>query len=321
MYILPSFQVILSNGRNIMSKEKSLGVVIGRFQIHELHEGHVALLDYVAELHTDMLILIGHNSIRFNTVDPFPFHIRKQMLESRYPKAVILPLLDSPISNEHWSSVVDEKVAATSYNGKATLYGSRDSFIPKYSGRFPTQEVPAFANCSATKVRAEVALEYINDPMFRLGWLAAIREQYVVTDPTVDMAIHTADWNRILMGRRGTGSQLRFFGGFVDKDDQSYEVAANREQAEEALGIEVCEPQYIGSLRINDPRYGRSEYGIMTTFFGMEYKGGDAYAGDDMGLVEWCDLEASLTPRVSPTHHGLFKLLLAHKEKQLAGKQ
>ncbi len=302
-----------------MSKLTSLGVVIGRFQIHELHEGHISLLDYVNERHRHMLILIGHNSIRFNTVDPFPFHIRKQMLESRYPRAIILPLPDSPISNEHWSSVVDQKVASASYDGKAVLYGSRDSFIPKYLGRFPTEEVPELPNRSATQVRSEVVREHIDDPMFRLGWLAAIHEQYTVTDPTVDMAVHTSDFSQVLMGRRGPLSPLRFFGGFVDKDDQSYEAAANRERLEEAVGVEVGEPVYIGSVRINDPRYGRSEYGIMTTFFAMEYRGGEASPGDDMsdGVVEWCELNDSLIPYVTPEHQKLLKLLLKHKEKQL----
>ncbi len=303
----------------MLKKSSSLGVVIGRFQIHELHEGHIALIDYVDARHEQLLILVGHNSIRFNTDDPFPFYIRKQMLESRYPRATILPLPDSPISNEHWSSVVDQKVTSVSYTGKATLYGSRDSFIPFYSGKYSTEEVPEFPNRSATQVRAEAGSAMVDDPMFRLGWLAAIHAQYAVTDPTVDIAIHTPDWSKVLMGRRGPGAPLRFFGGFVDPTDPSYEAAAGREQTEEALGVVVGEPKYVGSRRVNDPRYRKSKYGIMTTLFAMEYQGGDTpAAGDDMGLVEWCDLNDALTPLVSPEHQKLLAMLLAYKAKQLA---
>lgn len=294
----------------------SLGVVIGRFQIHELHEGHIALIDYVDARHEQMLILVGHNSIRFNTDDPFPFHIRKQMLESRYPRATILPLPDSPIGNEHWSSVVDQKVASVSFTGEAVLYGSRDSFIPHYTGRFQTETVPEFANRSATQVRAEAGAAVVDDPMFRLGWLAAIHAQYAVTDPTVDIAIHTPDWSQVLMGRRGPGAPLRFFGGFVDPTDASYEVAAGREQTEEALGVVVGEPKYVGSRRVNDPRYRNSKYGIMTTLFAMEFQGGDTpAAGDDMGQVEWCPLEERLVPLVSSEHQKLFHMLLAYKAR------
>lgn len=300
------------------AKLQSLGVAIGRFQIPELHEGHLALLDAISDRHEQMLILVGHNTIRFNTDDPFPFHIRKQMLEGRYPRATILPLMDSPVSNEHWSSTVDQKVRSVSYTGKAVLYGSRDSFIPKYSGIFPTEELPEMVNVSATQVRAMLGGEIIDDPMFRKGWLAAIHSQYSVTDPTVDMAIHTADFSKVLLGRRGEGSPLRFFGGFVDPEDESFEMATGREQVEEAMGITVSAPQYIASQRIRDPRYGKSKYGVMTTFFAMEFQDGVPEAGDDMGLTQWCDLDEHLLDLVAPEHVVLLELLLKYKQKQLA---
>ena len=301
-----------------MKLSKDLGVVIGRFQIPELHEGHVGLLDEVARRHEQLLILVGHNTIRFNTDDPFPFHIRKQMLESRYPRATVLPLMDSPVSNEHWSSTVDSKVAIVSGNGKAVLYGSRDSFIPKYSGRYPTEELTELQHVSATQVRALTGSMMVDDPLFRKGWLSAIHSQYVVTDPTVDMAIHTADFARVLLGRRGEGSPLRFFGGFVDPEDESYEMAAGRERVEEAMGIEVSVPEYIASQRIKDPRYGKSRYGVMTTFFAMEFKEGVPEAGDDMGLTLWCDLNEQLLGLVAPEHVVLVQLLLDYKQKRLA---
>lgn len=308
-----------------MNTKKRWGVAIGRFQLHELHEGHIALLDHVSRQHQQMLVLIGETDIRFTPKDPYPFFIRKLVLQDRYPRAEIRCIKDSKIGPEHWSSTVDACIAEVSAKGKAVLYGSRDCFISKYSGMHQTKCIDEVPHVSATKIRGSLIDSLIetfaHTLAFRVGWLAAIMKQYKVTDPTVDVVIHTSDWSRILMGRRGAGSSLRFFGGFVDPADQSYEDAAKRERSEEALDVVVTEPAYIGSLRINDPRYMRSTYGIMTAFYGMEYKGGIASAGDDMGLVEWCDLEASLIERVSPTHHGLFKLLLAHKEKQLAGKQ
>lgn len=303
-----------------MAKSKALGVVIGRFQIHELHEGHIALLDHVEQRHEEMLILVGHNQVRFNTADPYPFHIRKMMLESRYPRATILPLPDSPRSNAHWSEVVDRKVEVTSYTGQAVLYGSRDSFIPYYSGRFPTEELPEFPERSATQVREAAASELHDDPMFRLGWLAAIQSQYAVTDPTVDIAIVTPDGEWVLLGRRGPDSPLRFFGGFVDPEDDSYEMAAARERAEEALDIEVGEPEYLGSARIDDPRYARSKYGIMTTLFRMEFRGGEPVSGDDMaeGGTEWVRIVPAEKARIATEHHVLFDLLLKRSAAELA---
>lgn len=302
-----------------MSKRKKLGVGIGRFQLDELHEGHVYLLDKIAASHDEMLILVGHNTIRFNTDDPFPFHIRKQMLESRYPRATVLPLMDSPVSNEAWSQTVDQKVRAVSHNGEAILYGGRDSFIPYYSGAYDTEEVSEMPDVSATAKRAEVG-DFIDDPMFRKGWLAAINNQYAVTDPTVDMAIVSPDFTKVLMGLRGAdAAHIRFFGGFVDSEDESYEAAAEREQFEEATGITVSQPTYIASARIKDSRYRKSKYGIMTTFFALtclEDKG--AAGADDMPAVEWCDLDASLYKRIAPEHEILVDKLLVYKERELA---
>jgi bifunctional NMN adenylyltransferase/nudix hydrolase len=301
----------------MVHKSSSVGVVIGRFQIHELHDGHLELLNYVADHHEKFLILVGYNTVRFNTANPFPPEMRVAMLKDFFPEAEVLPLLDSPVSPQHWSATVDALVEGVAQGNDAVLYGSRDSFIPDYFGRYKTVELSAFATHSATEIRDQIGRELINDPMFRRGWLAAIHRQYTVTDPTVDVAIYKPDFSEVLLGRRGAGSPLRFFGGFVDPDDDSYEVAAMRERTEEALGIKVGQPIYLGSKRINDPRYRNTPYGIMTTFFGMEYFSGTAEAGDDMGLAEWAPLIPELLQEVSPTHHGLYQLLLNFKEKQL----
>ncbi|MCA9357217.1 NUDIX domain-containing protein [Candidatus Nomurabacteria bacterium] len=297
-----------------MQKANTLGVVIGRFQIPDPHEGHIALFDYVASRHEKMLILVGGNNVRYNTANPFPFHIIKNVLERMYPEAIVLSQMDSLVSNEHWSGTVDEKVMAASGDGKAILYGSRDSFARRYRGIFPIEEMPEIPNCSATKVREDAASYHSDHPEFRKGWLAAILSQYPVTDPTVDMAIIRPDLSQVLMGRRAKKAPfVRFFGGFVDPNDQSYEEAAMREQCEEALGIVVSKPKYIGSQRINDPRYGRSKYGIVTTFFAMEYKKGTPFAGDDMGEVEWVDLNWTLVSKVAPEHRDLVRKLLNYK--------
>jgi len=301
-----------------MAPSKKLGVVIGRFQLHELHEGHLFLLDRVSGSHEQMLILVGHNTIRFTTDDPFPFAVRKQMLENRYPQATILPLKDSPISNEDWSHTVDQKISAVSQNGDAIIYGGRDSFIPKYSGGYQTKEVAEFPNVSATNVREEAGSKMVNSPLFRQGWLAAVNSQYPVTDATVDMAVVTSDISRILMGRRGTESvHVRFFGGFVDPQDDSKETAAMREFSEEVVGVEVTAPLYICSQRIDDPRYGRGAYGVMTTFFALVCRHEtDAYGADDMPHVEWRDLDESLYTDIAPEHQVLLEKLLAYKKSR-----
>lgn len=318
-----------------MEKLTTFGVVIARFQLPDVHNGHRGLLDYVAARHEHMLVLLGSNDVRFNPANPYPFHMRRSMLEVYYPDATILELPDSKISNEHWSSVVDEKVQSVCGEAGAVLYGSRDSFISSYTGGFTTEVVTQFPSPSGTEVRQrwqEKLIDWVrkgiactfgevfNNLSFRLGWLAAIQAQYAITDPTVDVAICSSDYKRVLLGRRGKYVSLRFFGGFVDMNDLSYEAAALRERAEEVLGITVGDPVYVGSGRINDKRYKHSGYGVMTTFFAMEHLGGEPVPGDDMaeGEVEWYALDKSTIERVIPEHRELFTLLLKYKEKRLS---
>jgi bifunctional NMN adenylyltransferase/nudix hydrolase len=162
-----------------MTEEKSrkLGVVVGRFQIPELHEGHVHLLDTVAKRHRQVLILLGCSNDVMDLDDPYNFEIRMLMLCGRYPLAHILPLHDSPISNEEWSQKLDRAVETVALNGEAILYGSRDSFIPKYSGKHLCEEIPEIAQVSATRVRTTLDDEPIDSFDYRKGWYDCLRAQ------------------------------------------------------------------------------------------------------------------------------------------------
>ena len=305
-----------------MEKQTSLGVVIGRFQVPELHQGHRALIDYAAERHKRVLILVGCNNVRPTPENPYSFDIRQKMITAEYPNALIVALPDSPVGHKHWSANVDKLVHRATSDETAVLYGGRQSFIPKYSGVYSTVEIPEVPNCSGTDMRQSMSETAVVDTAWRLGYLAALKQQYPVTDPTVDVVIHTKDWRNILLGRRGNGALLRFPGGFVEAHDDSCEAVAIRERAEEVLGVDVGDPRFIGTKRIKDPRYGQGTYGVMTTFFAMEYCGGDNIrAGDDMGVVDWYRVTPDLINEITPEHHDLFQMLLNYRDAEIARSQ
>ncbi len=156
-------------------KLRSLGVIVGRFQIPELHEGHIHLLDSVAKKHRHMLILLGCSLGPIDLRDPYNFEVRMLMLRGRYPAAHVLPLLDSSESNREWSLRLDTAVRVVVPTGEAVLYGSRDSFIPKYEGGFRCEELPEIPNVSATKVRSEISDEPLDSPEYRKGWYDCLR--------------------------------------------------------------------------------------------------------------------------------------------------
>lgn len=303
-----------------MNNTQTIGAVVGRYQVPELHAGQKKTIDTAAAENDKLVIFIGYNDVRMMPRDELPVGVRMVMVQQAYPDAIVLPLPDSKISNEHWSQQLDQILDGVSGGGVVTLYGSRDSFIPYYSGRYRTCEVPEVTGLSGTALREVLNTESITTTAERRGWIAAIRSQYPVTDSVVDIAIVSPDWKKVLLGRRGEGALLRFFGGFLDAADASDAVAARREQTEEVVGIEVSEPQLIDSVRIDDPRYRKNDkgWGVMTRFHVSVYQSGEPKGSDDIELVEWVPLNESLRDSLVEPHYVLLDLLLKKKQHMLA---
>lgn len=133
-------------------REASHGVVIGRFQVPALHIGHRFLLTHAKERHAALIIIVGV-SPALDEKNPLSFEERREMLLEVHPDASIVPLSDHP-SDEAWSALLDALVET--HADDAMLYGSRDSFIPFYSGRFPTHFVEPVKSPSGTDIRHEV---------------------------------------------------------------------------------------------------------------------------------------------------------------------
>src|SRR5690242_16393756 len=106
------------------------GVIIGRFQVDEIHAGHLNLLRTVLEKHTNVLVLLGCRKTRANRDNPLNFQMREQMLREICPSAIIMPVFDCQ-TDELWSRQVDDLIR-TAFPGPAILYGGRNSFIPHY---------------------------------------------------------------------------------------------------------------------------------------------------------------------------------------------
>jgi nicotinamide mononucleotide adenylyltransferase len=65
-----------------------LSVVIGRFQIDELHEGHLALLAHAAQQEGRMLVLVGRSMAGQPTTKyPLQFEAVANMIEESFEEA------------------------------------------------------------------------------------------------------------------------------------------------------------------------------------------------------------------------------------------
>jgi bifunctional NMN adenylyltransferase/nudix hydrolase len=266
----------------------TVGVVIGRFQTPELHEGHTKLLDKVTSKHSNVVVFLGIPRIQNTKRNPLDFTTRSKMIKEIYPDVIILPL-DDNLCDHKWSNQIDNALRSLYPETNAILYGSRDSFIPNYHGKFPTKELPQKKSHNATDLRAEAASETLTSDDFRAGVIYGIYRQRPVTYPTVDVVV--IDGDKMLLARKPSETKFRFVGGFVDRTDANFEMSARRELNEETK-LSALNMTYVCSQAIKDWRYAREESGIMTTLF-MTYawdQMGKPEASDDIAEVRWFNI-------------------------------
>ena len=65
-----------------------IGVIIGRFQIHELHEEHIKLIDHVLHNHNKVILFLGTTDAVGTRRNPLDFITRKLMIEEVYGTAL-----------------------------------------------------------------------------------------------------------------------------------------------------------------------------------------------------------------------------------------
>lgn len=293
------------------------GIIVGRFQSSQLTEGHVELINYVAKQCDAITIVLGDCEAVFTDKNPLPFDIRKAMILNLYPFMVIERILDNP-SDEVWSNNLDDIIQKYQ---NPVLYGSRDSFIKSYTGVFPFEEVPAYQEISATKVRERIKMidsSEFNKPM-REGVIYCTENRFPIVYPTVDIAIIGEDQN-FLLGRKKEENFYRFVGGFVDKSDKSFMHAAFRELNEEISNIDTSDIlaslRFIDSFQIDDYRYRNTKDSIMTNLFTIMIKNRDENrnekiykAADDIEELKWFSLENFDINQLGKAHHILYDAL------------
>lgn len=272
------------------SSKYGVAVIIGRFQVHELHIGHIKLINSVIERHKKVIIFLGVSPVIGTKRNPLDFDSRKRMLQQQYPNAVILSAPDRAEDKE-WSEEIDRRIKEIYQTGKPLLYGSRDSFIPHYKGSFDTAELSTDTYYSGTEVRKEVSEEVRASSDFRAGKIYQAYNRYPISYATVDIA-PINDNNQLLLGKKPHESKYRFVGGFVDPKDESYEIAAKRELHEEAgNNIEVDKMEYVCSMNMDDWRYRNEEDKIKTILFKTKFLWGRIQPSDDISELKWFELE------------------------------
>lgn len=136
--------------------------------------------------------------------------------------------------------------------------------------------------------------------------------RYPTVFATVDVVIRKGE--NLLLGRKAHQSKFRFVGGFTDPAlDNSYEDAAKRE-AKEETGIEVKTVKYLGSTRIDDPRYRNTPDCIITHLFEATEWSGEPVASDDIAELQWFDSKQLTASDFVDEHHVLWDLYCKQRQ-------
>lgn len=275
-----------------------VGVIVGRFHIHEPHYGHRAFIQHVMSRHPKVLIALGVTAGLPSDHDPLPYEVRRVMMLKEFPEAEVVALEDVR-DDSTWSRRLDALIEHHYPNEHVTLYGSRDSFIGSYRGKYETAYVPESSRRSGTSVRERIKTRPSIGAAFRRGIIYALMNRPPITYPTVDVGVYRnqGDTVEVLLGRKPHDPQgkYRFIGGFVDPADTSYEVTAGRERREESGHYETGSFEYVGSHRVDDWRYRGRRDGIMTILFRAQHIFGYIEAGDDIEEVAWFKLESMMS--------------------------
>lgn len=276
-----------------MSNE--VGVVIGRFQVESLHEGHRYLINEAFRNHKKVIIFVGISPIQGTKHDPLDFPTRRRMLSAAYPDAEILPQYDH-LSDKAWSDNLDTQIKGIVPNlTGAKLYGGRDSFQKHYRGQYTAVNIDSGIEFrSGSKQREDIGKVVRSSEDFRAGIIYSTQNSWPYTQMCVDIAVvkkHKKSVEPfILLGRKDCEDKWRLPGGKVEKG-QTLEYAAARELLEETGLISDVPMSYVGSFPVGDWRFKNAgEIGVLTALFIVEYTIGAPQAFDDLAEVKWVKL-------------------------------
>lgn len=288
----------------------SYGVIVGRFQVTDLHEGHMELFRQVRARHKTIVVFVGVAPAGLTQDHPLDYPTRKAMIQAKFPDFIVLPLRDTK-DDDSWSDQLDYALTGVADFGDITLYGGRDSFVPHYTGKFKPVELtlmPEIAKIKGTDNRREFSNTVVESSDFRKGMVYAAHHLWPVLLPTVDIAIFNSDYTELLLGRKAGEKKFRFIGGHAEKKHGNYETGARAETMEEA-GLDPNAMEYIGSTVIPDWRYNTADRGVMTAFFATTTMSMGAKAGDDIEEVKWFKVNRLTAGDIVDTHQVLYVLL------------
>ena len=307
----------MSELKPVQKEPADVGVLVARFHTDNLTEGHKQLIDHVCKNHLKVFIFLGLGHVPMSMRNPLDFQSRKQMVESYIREQsqqheeygdVIINYIEDMRYDQDWSDKLDGMISKLGGRNTIMLYGSRDSFAKRYSGKYDVTELEPTVNISASEIRRRLRISTKPTTDFRGGMIYAVNNRHPIVYGTVDVAIMNDDYTEVLLCKKPKEPNFRFCGGFSEPTSMSDEVDVRREAGEECC-VEISDPKYIGSLNIKDWRYEGEVDCIRTRFFIAKKVYGLPNAKDDVEEVKWFKVDEIKEDDIMEEHWPLCNML------------
>lgn len=302
-----------------MTKTHSIGVIVGRFQVPSLTEGHKEILEHcLAQGHETNILFLGvpHKDVRCTKNNPLPYQARKCMIEEVYGDKFVFRYVRDEDNDIKWSRALDDAIDTfrTDKDTEVVIYGTREGLLAHYKGQYKVEEyrqrliVPDKSSTLMTDENKNIRLG------FRKGVVYATQNSWTNYFPTVDCAIAMDEsFEKFLFAKKPNEKLLRFVGGFWDAKDDTVEDAAIRE-AKEETNLDCRVHSYICTAKIDDPRYRAEKEKIMTTMYLLvaDKNSPAPKAMDDIAEVHIRNIAELTEADIVDAHRLLFQKLVNH---------
>ena len=323
-------------------KPMNLSVIVARFQIDELHEGHQYIIREAARRGDAILVVLGSTMLQSTANNPLPAHVRAAMVMEFFAvndiNGIVKVLPDTP-SDLIWSQKLDALIEeAMDEFGipDAVLFHARDSFAAHYSGRFPLVEVPQHKYFTATARRQEICENpgIISSSDFRRGMIYARQLGFPMVISTVDIFVEKTIWDgdqwrtALLVITKPNSAGWFAPGGFADNKTYSNDTIGLEEmfgvpagtdefdalrEAYEESGVIAYNAQYIGSVQQNDSRYRPERDKIRTRVFIADWREGEPEGRDDAETAQWIWVDEIRLNDFHSAHHNILRMYFDYR--------
>lgn len=243
---------------------KKLGVLIGRFQVPQMHEGHRFIIHRMLEQCDEVLILFGSANRTRSVKNPFTYRERQQATLQLFPTVLTAPLNDYMYNDSQWmadvaatiNQVVENVCVDHQENFEVLLYGHHKDGND-YLNWFPQYEyvnINSDIDISGTEVRNSFMHLLPDNVQADAAYFAKERETFKNYPYPASLNICCGDavveclGHILLIKRKFTpGAGNWALPGGHKNTNETFLQCALRELIEET-NIRVPEPVLLGSI-------------------------------------------------------------------------